>query len=422
MIALMAKFAYLAPAVQVLLKCKNPSAMNISHPDQMSHVKRHFSQLNNVTFCDDSCILWDVDRRIQHAPAMDAYTKNKSTNQRINKSTGLLFTFLFSLFTFYGCGTIERPTKLSATGRAGEMLVIMQNNKWEGLAGEHVRDIFQQNVPMFLQPEPMFDLVQIEERNFVSMFETHRHIFFADIKPDHEKATIEITRDVWSYPQLVVRVKAPNDSVFQVVMERNQEVFIERYMDLERERLINAYNRMTNNSARNAVEQKFGIKMSIPEGYFVAVEGDRFIWLRRTGTREDLEMGVLIASFPYKDTDIDFDPATIAARRDSLTKKYIPGQFEGTYMTTYPELTSEAREINFNDRFAVETRSLWRVEGDFMGGPFVNYTVVDENTNRLFLFDGFVYAPKFDKRDYMRQVQAVIYSVKFQEEEENSRE
>jgi hypothetical protein len=55
---------------------------------------------------------------------------------------------------------------------------------------------------------------------------------------------------------------------------------------------------------------------------------------------------------------------------------------------------------------------LWRVEGDFMGGPFVNITFVDEKTSRLVILDGFVYAPKYDKRDYLRQVEALMHSVK----------
>ncbi len=325
------------------------------------------------------------------------------------------FIFLFSLFSFFACGTVERPSKPSATGRAGELLVVMEQNQWDRQPGEMVRNIFQQNIPMFLQPEPMFDIVRIDQKSFVKLFETHRHILFADVSAEHARPTIEVQRDVWSYPQMVIRVKAPNDSAFQAVMERNEEAFLDYYIGMERERLINAYKRMTNHAARSAVERVFDISMVVPEGYYVAVEGENFIWLRRTGTREDLDMGVLIASLPYKDPAIDFDHATIRARRDSLTRMYIPGQFDGSFMTTYPELDPEFREINFNGLYALEARSLWRVEGDFMGGPFINYTLVDEKTNRLFIFDGFVYAPKFDKRDYLRQVMAVMYSVQFPE-------
>ena len=99
----------------------------------------------------------------------------------------------------------------------------------------------------------MFDLVHIDDNAFVPMFETHRHIFLAGIDPTLERATIEMNRDVWSYPQMVVRVKAPNDSILEVLMNRNADAFIDRYLSVERERLINAYKRMANHAARNAV-------------------------------------------------------------------------------------------------------------------------------------------------------------------------
>jgi len=315
------------------------------------------------------------------------------------------------------CGTVERPGKPSATGKAGELLVIMDAGKWDGRTGEAVRETFTRLEPMFLQPEQMFDLVHITPDNFAKIFETHRHMFFGEVDPQLARATIEVTRDVWSYPQMVIRVKAPSDSIFQRVLERNADAFMEHYLDMETERLVNAYKRMTNEEARLAVRNKFDVNMTVPEGYYVATEGEDFIWLRRTGTRDDLDMGVLIATLPYRGPDKDFDHETIRVRRDSLTRRYIPGQFEGSYMTTYPELDPAFREVNFNGRYAVEMRSLWRVEGDFMGGPFMNYTLVDEATGRLFILDGFVYAPKFDKRDFMRQVRAVIYSLELPEPE-----
>lgn len=325
--------------------------------------------------------------------------------------------FLLLVFSIAAC-TTDRPAQPSATGRAGEMLVVMNRIQFEGAAGDVVREVFQAEIPMMLAFEPMFDLVHIQEENFVKMFETHRHIFMADISEKHPKATIEISRNVWSQPQMVIRVKAPNDSIFRRVLEANSQSFTDHFITVERERVINANRRMPNHEAQNIVRDMFGYGMAIPEGYFIAGRGENFVWIRRTGTRDDLEMGVLIATLPYTGPDYDFDHEVIRARRDSLTKKYIPGQFPGSFMTTYPELRPDFREVNFNGFYAVEARSLWRVEGDFMGGPFVNYTLVDEVNNRLVILDGFVYAPKFNKRDYLRQLEAMIFSLRFPERQE----
>ncbi|MFO7977366.1 MAG: DUF4837 family protein [Bacteroidales bacterium] len=309
------------------------------------------------------------------------------------------------------CSTEPRSSKPSASGRAGELLVVMPTNQWKGHAGEIVRGVFQTNVPMLMQAEPTFDVVQVNETAFVKMFETHRHIFMVDIDPSLEKATVEMNQHLWSYPQMVIRVKAPNDSLLERVMNVNEESFREYYLKIETQRLINAYKRMVNEEARQAVQEMFGFTMIVPEGYYVAKRGEDFMWLRRTSTNQDLDMGVLIATMPYNDPATDFDPQTIRQRRDSLTREYIPGQMPDSYMTTYEELDHAYREISFNGHYAMEARGLWRMEGDFMGGPFVNYTLVDQKNNRLVILDGFIYAPDFDKRDYMRQVEAVIRSL-----------
>ena len=327
--------------------------------------------------------------------------------------------YLALILAFAACSSEEKQQP-SATGRAGELLVVMNNRQFEGPAGEAIREVFQAQVPMVLTEEPMFDVVQIEEESFVKMFETHRHIFMVDIIDTLSKATLEIRKDVWSYPQAVIRVQAPSDSVFRRVVEANARAFTDHYLAAERERIINAYNRIPNNEARQAVRDKFGFELAIPEGFYVAKEGDGFLWIRSTGTREDLEMSVLIATLEYKDPAIDFSPETIRMRRDSLTQLYIPGEFEGSYMTTYPELSPEFREVNFNGYYAVEARSLWRVEKDFMGGPFINYTLVDEPRNRLVILDGFVYFPNKEKRDYLRQLEALIYSLEFPQKEEEA--
>lgn len=330
------------------------------------------------------------------------------------------YYLIFALILLAAACKTDRPPRPSATGHAGELLVVMNRAQYDGQAGEAVRDVFQAQVPMVLAFEPMFDLVPIPTENFVKMFETHRHIFIAEISEEHPKATMEISRDLWSYPQMVIRVKAPNDSIFRRVLEVNAQSFIDHYISVERERVINANMRMPNIQAQNVVREVFGYEMAIPEGYFVAARGDDFVWVRRTGTRDDLEMGVMIATLPYTGPDYDFNHDRIRARRDSLTRKYIPGQFEGSFMTTYAELVPQFREVNFNGHYAVEARSLWRVEGDFMGGPFINYTLVDQARNRLVILDGFVYAPNFDKRDYLRQLEALIYSLSFTEKKEET--
>ncbi len=332
-----------------------------------------------------------------------------------------LIVILMALWAV-SCGSESGPRKPAASGKAGEMVVVMNKARWEGKAGEIVKDVFASYVPMLPQAEPHFDLYQIPHSAFAELFETHRNIFLVDFDPSLEKGRIVLKRDQWSYPQMVINISVPDEDALKRIMEKNGETFIDYYLKTERERLINAFSKMINVQARNIVRENLGLTISVPEGYFVAKQESDFVWLRQTGTRDELDLGVLITVLPYTHPDKDFDHQTIWSRRDSLTQAHIPGTFPDTYMTTYPDIPPMFREINFNDMYGVEARGLWRIKSDYMGGPFINITFVDEINSRLINLDGFVYAPKFDKRDYLRQVEALLYSVKVWHEDEEEQE
>ena len=68
--------------------------------------------------------------------------------------------------------------------------------------------------------------------------------------------------------------------------------------------------------------------------------------------------------------------------------------------------------------YAAELRGLWKIENDFMGGPFVNLSIIDLLKKRVICLDGFVYAPSKNKRNLLRQMEAMIYSVEFTNQED----
>ena len=51
------------------------------------------------------------------------------------------------------------------------------------------------------------------------------------------------------------------------------------------------------------------------------------------------------------------------------------------------------------------------MNGEHMGGPFVSLTRVDEMNMRIITIEGFVFAPGKDKRNPIRQIDAMLYSL-----------
>jgi hypothetical protein len=76
----------------------------------------------------------------------------------------------------------------------------------------------------------------------------------------------------------------------------------------------------------------------------------------------------------------------------------------GTYMPPTLEF------IRFRGRDFAQVRGLWEVENDYMGGPFVSHSFYSPDGSEIICAEAFVYAPKYDKRQYLRQVESILFS------------
>jgi hypothetical protein len=85
---------------------------------------------------------------------------------------------------------------------------------------------------------------------------------------------------------------------------------------------------------------------------------------------------------------------------------------EELYMETQLELPPRFKTLTFNGHYAKEMRGIWRYSDLSMGGSFVSYTFIDETTNRLYYLEGYVAAPGFDKRNLMREMEALVWTLK----------
>ena len=76
-------------------------------------------------------------------------------------------------------------------------------------------------------------------------------------------------------------------------------------------------------------------------------------------------------------------------------------------MATERRIIPSYEEGTFEGLFSMEIRGLWKIENDYMGGPFYSLTVVDTANARLLTVEGYAYAPYFDKRPYIREVEGL---------------
>ena len=148
--------------------------------------------------------------------------------------------------------------------------------------------------------------------------------------------------------------------------------------------------------------------------YIVAAEGEDFLWMRKDKSAggHQISQNLIIYTYPYV-SDSTFEVANLVDKRNYYTKKYVAGGNEGSYMLSYNEYVPKQKEVSLNGVYVNELSGLWHMHRDFMGGPFVNYSLVDEKNNRVICVDGSVYAPKFDKREFLRVQEALIKTITF---------
>ena len=305
----------------------------------------------------------------------------------------------------------------NSTGGSCEIMVVTDNTEqWKGQIGDTIRHFFNQYLTGLPMPEVSFDATTtvLNQFNQNSLFRTHHAILIVTINPKAQHDTIEARANLWSFPQKVVKITAKSDTSFARIFTNYYPSMFKLYRDVEKERILKLFSTSPAKSISDKLKRNFGIDMVIPGGFAESTSNQNFIWIRQKIHRkkQDTELGFIIYTRPYKDT-IDFSPKRIVYLRDSIVSHYIPGPSEGSYMITSTEVIPPEfkRTSNFSTGFAVETRGLWKVVHDFMGGPFISYTFIDKYTNNIVTAEGYLYSPGTEQRKFALQIEALLNTI-----------
>ena len=332
------------------------------------------------------------------------------------KRTRLFSVLASAVMVFGGCkgnGTLLP----NVGGKACEIIVAMDKNDWDGNLGSTTRTILAADYPFLPQQEPLFSLSNVPVTGFADLFKVHRNLLFFNISKSDQSGVV-YKNDVWAHPQCVIQVTAPTSDSAAVILKENSERIINSFEQAERDRIIANSIRYEEHSIPPAVKEMTGGSPHFPSGFKLRKKTSDFLWI--SDDKQYVTQGVFIYRYPAAEND-NFSMENIIAHRDAALRENVPGMFENTYMITSDAVTPAVNYIRFRGRQFAETRGLWEVYNDFMGGPFVSHSFYSKDGQYIIVLDGFVYAPKYDKRQYLRQVEAIMYSFEWDkaDEEEN---
>lgn len=312
-----------------------------------------------------------------------------------------------AIVSLVSCGGTDKPLLPNVSGKAGEVIVVMDKSDWDGNLGSSTRELLAADYPFLPQREPLFSVVNVPTTGFADLFKIHRNIVIFNIAADVQKSGVMFVHDKWAYPQCIIQISATCADSAAVILSRNGERVVGAIEQAERDRIITNSKRYEAKEAGQAVKEMTGGRAYFPMGYKVRKKTDDFIWI--SDDKQYTTQGVFVYKYPASSKE-NFTEQNIIAHRNEFLKKYVPGMFDNTYMITNEVATPEVKFIRFRGRQFAETRGLWEVYGDFMGGPFVSHSFYSRDGKYIIVLDGFVYAPKYDKRQYLRQVEAILYS------------
>lgn len=312
----------------------------------------------------------------------------------------------------------ENPKNLpSSGGKTLEMILVISDNIYKGELKDTLGSYLLKACDGLAVPEPLFDVVQMESDHFFNseMFQKHRNVLIVDYSEKNKENTIFQNIDYKSFPQAYFQIIANNRDSLYSIIHRYAPTIIAQYYNNEHRRVFHAFKRLENVEATKKLKTTFGLSMMFSKEFSISMLKDNFAWFKKDyfANKEQRTLSIMIYKTPYLGEGM-FKEEKIIELRDKIAKEHIQGPTRGSYMGTEIRFPYTRKAVNINGQVAIETRGLWRLFNDFMGGPFINYCFLDKKNNQFVMIDCFVYAPNQNKRDELMQLESIVYSLKLE--------
>lgn len=358
----------------------------------------------------------------------------RDMNLKIYGQAGLLLMFMLPLLLGTCTTTDEQKLGLlpSAKGDSGEIILVMDSTKWNGKLGDAVKDVFRDRVPGLPQPEAMFTVRQVEPSKFQNYLRHHKNVvlvttfdsktagsrylkqFFTEQSIQQIKNDTSLymnnTRNQFARGQIVMNLFSEDEETLIRHLNANKHKIQDILNETERKRLVSRFNKARKKELEASIASRHDFGITLPDGYRLAKDSANFVWLRFP--EYDFDKNLIIT---YKDytSEQDFDLENIIEWRNKIAREHTKDPDNPNYYVTTETLVPVSeRKVSLDGNYAVEARGLWRLKDRFVGGPFVSYTFVDQESNRMYYIEGFISAPGSQKREFMREIEAILHSFK----------
>ena len=351
-----------------------------------------------------------------------------------------LYLFISVLLTasiLSGCNDIKYAP--AAVGQEGSVIVVIDSLTWTGPVGDALREEIGQPIPTLPAPEPSFGLQKFPllGQSSLNRIKMQKNVLFVSSLDDSTVVTqlisslfsedalqavndnqgaLVVRDDPWRLRQKVAILAAPSASDLVDVIRRSGPQLRDGFNEITRERTeLDMFRKGRQLNLEAQLFEKHNFAVKVQHDYQIAVDTTQFVWLRRILSSESWRS--VFVHYIENGNPAEMSPEWIYDVRDSLTQKDVRGNLNG-FVEIDRRRPLITENISFLGNFGYETRGLWQMmevnngekQQAGMGGPFVTYTFYEQESGRIYFVDGMVFAPGYEKREFLRQVEVIAYT------------
>ena len=327
----------------------------------------------------------------------------------------MMWMLLVALMFAVCSGEGERKKVLvSSKGLPSELLLVVDKAVWDSDLQDSINSIVKAQVPGLMQVEELFRVTRIFSRDYEATHTTFHTQLFVKVDKTLDKPLMGTRRNEYAKPQVELVVAAPSIDVLRDYLMLNSDRIKEILLEAQIEKRVELLRKKYSKKVDDDLKEVLGMTVRAPENMRATKKGERFLWGGTNLLEKDLNL--VVYTYDWHGEDIT-DAGLYVEKRDSVMKHNIPGSSEGQWMRTVRERENkcplvECRERKIDGREVLEVRGLWEMRNGALGGPFVSLSRVDTASRRVVVGEGFVYSPSTDKRDLVRQMEAVLRTLK----------
>lgn len=338
------------------------------------------------------------------------------------------FLLILSALPFlFSCDTDYKP---AARGANSEILVVIDTTQWNSATYVALQETFGNMILTMPRPQPRFDLrftgirtnrdfenikrhknviivATIDEETIVGQL--MRGILSEDIK-DRIRSGQNFAfplRDRWYRDQWVLFLSGNTDEELASRIINAEQRLVSSLEQVELQRWTSeVYRRGDQPQVSDQLWENYGWTMRVQHDYNIGADTVGFVSMRRY--LPDNDRWIWISWLDNVHNIDHIDEQWINARRDSLLRRHIRGSRDDSHVMTDYRRPIQTRTTTINNKFTWETQGIWRMQGDAMAGPFINYTMYDDELDRLYLVEYAQFSPRFPQRDFLYQFKSMI--------------